>query len=116
MMLKPLLFSGGLLFVYLLSTSVALATCNPRENCVKCQVTNPFNGKCILKAEAADCVLRRQACKGCLAATALEAGVTYKCVLCVIGAVASSGTSTAACVPVCGGATAISRFNRANKC
>lgn len=90
--------------------------CDPNENCVKCQITNPFNGGCTLAAEAPDCVIRRDSCSGCLSAKALKAGATIACVICVGGALASGGAVAPACAATCGGGMAAEKVAQAGGC
>ncbi len=99
---KTIIFLFLAVFGCLISPTAS--ACDPNEDCVKCQVTNPFNGGCTLSAEAPDCVVRRDSCKGCISLKALKYGASFQCVTCVVGAIASGGTVAPACALICGGA------------
>jgi hypothetical protein len=105
---------AALLFSF--AASRAEARCNPNEDCLKCQAVNPFNNQCILKTDAPDCLVRREACKGCIALTATKVGTSIQCVACVVGALASGGAVGPACAAPCGQAAVAERVAKEGGC
>jgi hypothetical protein len=105
---------GAVLFSF--STLRAEARCNPDEDCLKCQAVNPFNNQCIVKTDAPDCLVRREACKGCIGLTAAKIGTSFQCVACVVAALASGGAVGPACAAPCGQAAVAERVAKEGGC
>lgn len=104
---------------YLFPTEPVYASCDPDRSCTKCWYRKPsfLGGGCGHRSDDPICYASRAACRGCLASTALAAGATVECVLCVGAAVATSGgTVVGACATICGGAIVAEKVANAEGC
>lgn len=99
-------------------TQLSYASCNANEQCPVTCVRDIFSGSCTsIKTSDPACEMRKAACNGCIASTAIKLGASVQCVACVVGALVTTGGSVlGACTVPCGGAAVAEKIAKENGC